>query len=425
MDNDIEFTNQATVIETPVVFGPTYLSKVTTNYLLTLFPSSQAVGSGTNIPNISKGTDIGALQYGQPLPVIGNRHGLPPLWVQGITDLEVIAPSSNTINDVKDPLSEIPLPSGNRGNTGPTSIIETWTGGACGRFFMIMASGGHQDYYGNECYSWDTLQDAPEWTRRRDATLNTPVTNGRFTDGRPCSSHNYTNQIEAEGRYINCGQGSVNPSGFAGPMWFEWDFDAEDYIDLGDSRAPGSLANATVVFDPNGRNVIHVTGNNTRPAVRFYDLDTLTEQSTVQSDINSSTISSVVDPVNNYLIVFASGIGVYVMDLANTGAGFSLITPSGGPGTGTRWFWHVDGLVTWYGGQILYKLTPSDSSWSSASYTTVPLTGLTLNPLPTGGKGLWSSIGMTDVAGKKILLVIPSWNTTTDIFAIPLPDAGV
>ena len=81
------------------------------------------------------------------------------------------------------------------GNTGCTSVISTWSGGAADtkRNRLIIWGGGHTDYYGNEVYEMDfnslTMSRVTGWTTNPNVSPGTETQ----SDGRPTSRHTYYN----------------------------------------------------------------------------------------------------------------------------------------------------------------------------------------------------------------------------------------
>ena len=205
-DNDFELTNQAAVFETPVTFGVNYLSAITTDYDLALSVTSEAIGNGEDIPNISGGTDVGARQYNQSAANYGNRYtpNTAPSWVTSLTLNQWTATSAtNTLQDV-----------GYFGTSNPdytqlrslANIFKAWNGGAYAPIYgasgsMIHYGGGHTDYYGNEIYAFDMATRT--WSRVTDPSPFCPtitgsgeqIPGGIFPDGTPGvphTSHNLT-----------------------------------------------------------------------------------------------------------------------------------------------------------------------------------------------------------------------------------------
>ncbi len=80
-----------------------------------------------------------------------------------------------------------------RGNTGPRSVMDAWSGGAYDtrRDRLIVWGGGHLDYSGNELYAFDVRNLA--WMRITEPTADNQVVPDavRYADSRPSSRHTY------------------------------------------------------------------------------------------------------------------------------------------------------------------------------------------------------------------------------------------
>ncbi|MDT8383062.1 MAG: hypothetical protein RRB22_01460 [Gammaproteobacteria bacterium] len=87
------------------------------------------------------------------------------------------------------------IPAETRGNSGPTSIMQAWSGGAYDtkRDRLMVWGGGHQDYGGNELYAFDTNTLA--WERITEPSASTPTCENYMPDGQPAITHTY-NQIQ-------------------------------------------------------------------------------------------------------------------------------------------------------------------------------------------------------------------------------------
>ena len=73
-DNDVYLSGQSAVFAQPVPLGADYLTEIDDGYTLELSGDSEALGAGTVLPNISENRDLGAVGYGDVLPLVGNRH---------------------------------------------------------------------------------------------------------------------------------------------------------------------------------------------------------------------------------------------------------------------------------------------------------------------------------------------------------------
>ena len=105
-----------------------------------------------------------------------------------------------------------------QGNTGPDSILSTWSSAAFDskRNQLIVWGGGHADYSGNELYAFDlkTLR----WKRLTNPSRNVggKVDSGYYPDGKPRSRHTY-DYLEyippPFDRFCSCGGAALYPRG--------------------------------------------------------------------------------------------------------------------------------------------------------------------------------------------------------------------
>lgn len=108
------------------------------------------------------------------------------------------------------------------GGTSPPSILETWSGLAIDArdgTLWSLASGGHNDYYGNQVMRLRLALDAPifEEVCPSDATFDftIPSDSAYYSNGHPASCHTYWTQfvVTQRNRAMRVGCGSVANSG--------------------------------------------------------------------------------------------------------------------------------------------------------------------------------------------------------------------
>ncbi len=77
------------------------------------------------------------------------------------------------------------------GNTGPSSIMSTWNGGAFDtkRNRLMVWGGGHMDYFGNEMYAFDI--STMTWSRITDPSPTLVACTLYMSDGQPGIHHTY------------------------------------------------------------------------------------------------------------------------------------------------------------------------------------------------------------------------------------------
>src|SRR5262245_50348956 len=138
------------------------------------------------------------------------------------------------------------------GNTGPSSVIIAWCGGALDtkRSRLVIWGGGHADYYGNELYTFDIA--TLTWSRITDPTINPVMDQEVNVDGTPNSRHTYSGlaYIASADRFF--GQaGSLAGVGFAkcDRSW-TFDFDAKKWTDRNPPTTSGGGFGVCCAYDP-------------------------------------------------------------------------------------------------------------------------------------------------------------------------------
>lgn len=118
------------------------------------------------------------------------------------------------------PVTPSPAPAGN-----VTSIMGAWSGGAydTDREQLIVWSGGHSDYAGNELYTFGPMNTAsPAWTRRTSPSTPDQDCGASYADGKPTSTHSYGTLAYAPNvqKFFSMGMGANYPCGSEnGQIW--------------------------------------------------------------------------------------------------------------------------------------------------------------------------------------------------------------
>lgn len=136
-----------------------------------------------------------------PFNITINPATTAPAWFTALT------PNTWTLIGASSIQANVPSPQP-IGNTGYTSITRTWNGAAVDqsrREFVIGASGGHNDYWGNEVYAISLGDATPTWRRTRTPSAQTGSTDqtngpGTFADGQPTATHTYSRPCAGNGR---------------------------------------------------------------------------------------------------------------------------------------------------------------------------------------------------------------------------------
>ena len=120
-----------------------------------------------------------------------------PSWRQNMTVGEWRQVSGTALSSA--PMAVRTYP--DRGNTGPASKVDTWSGYAVDTrdsSLYSVANGGHQDYAGNEVNRLRLSDSAPTWAELRESSPSSAIPTAasgqnvtHYSDGRPASRHTY------------------------------------------------------------------------------------------------------------------------------------------------------------------------------------------------------------------------------------------
>lgn len=135
-----------------------------------------------------------------------------PAWVPSTIGQWVQISTSNTITSVH----PSPVPAG---NTGPSSVVDTW--GCIATSIdgdVYMWGGGHNDYAGNEVYRLRLNQATPVWQRLTTPSSSVATNVKYYSDGKPSARHTYQalwfagGKLKSLGGQYVYGDATVSPS---------------------------------------------------------------------------------------------------------------------------------------------------------------------------------------------------------------------
>ena len=131
------------------------------------------------------------------LPNVVAGHTITPIEIESGSKsinqiIDTIPPGQwyEVPNSKLEPFLPVPIPPN---WSGPDSIMGSWSGGAYDslRDRLIVWGGGHNDYGGNEIYTFDLA--SLSWARIWGPSPNIPAAGGScneaYTDGNPASRH--------------------------------------------------------------------------------------------------------------------------------------------------------------------------------------------------------------------------------------------
>ncbi len=364
-------------------------------------------------------------------------NGNAPAWFIAMSDRHWAQPVTNWLGAVKDPLMD----STNAGNS-EGAIVRAFSGMGTDRVhreIFLMGNGGHSDYHGNEVYSCDLSVAAPAWQRRRNASVHSgsgDVT--KYSDGRKSSDHTGDLTMECGGRWFTPGMGGTDYNGDAAQgQWWEFDRNANDYIDRGGNHPSnnGGTTSVSAVSDAaNGQFLVVHSGNGT-PSIEFIRLSDLAQTSVNNNGLpTGGGAPAALDTTNRILLVKDDNASTkywWVNIGKNPTAAWTALNASGAGIPNTQAFhWHEPSgaFLTWDRGGGLIKGTPTlgGGGYSSLVWSTVASAGGTAPVFDSLIAGMHNKVGLIpDMGnGQACLVVVPQWGTP-DVHIFKIPVAGV
>ena len=320
-----------------------------------------------------------------PLKVEGGKSGSSsfcgekssseaPAWVDSLSSSQwTPLPNTNFLSDVYAPNT------GQYGNTGPQSVFIAWCGAAFVRNFgnsgsMFHWGGGHQDYYGNEIYSFDL--NTLTWTRLTDpsiATWTSTHTDGILPDGRPRVPHSTYDITSDESRLI-ISKREINNQG-GNYVWQLGVFDPSDksWTLYTDSDPIGLKNGDGIVWDSNRGVCWSVAQQPVGLAKIDPDVGTWTGYTAPSGNYNNRA-GCVYVPTKDCLIAFPDG-PVFGLDPGNpTGPRVDLTTSGSGPtyssGDIGHWSSNLNAIVYYKSrSNTIYTLTAPSGDWKTGTWT--------------------------------------------------------
>lgn len=254
---------------------------------------------------------------------------------------------------------------------GPDSIMGAWSGGAYDtlRDRLIVWGGGHNDYGGNEIYTFDLVTGT--WDRIWGPSLDIPPVGGpcneAYSDGNPASRHTYDGLTYIPEKDWFWSNGGSLFCGSGGASFTTWVFDFQSGQWMRKPTVPQAGYSTVVVssaYDPISGNVYHL-GTRT-----FSEYNPTIDSWTVRGEVPEgfwATATAAIDPVRRLFVSIGSG-QILVWDLNTwqrinpTISGDRTILNAQAPG------FVYDPIskrfIGWSGGSDLYALDASTWSWS-------------------------------------------------------------
>jgi hypothetical protein len=273
------------------------------------------------------------------------------------------------------------------GNTGPPSVMSTWSSGAYDtkRDRLIVWGGGHWDYSGNEVYVFDV--NTLVWQRLTTPSTDVSGSGPYYPDGKPRARHTY-DYVEYVpppfDRFCTFGGVSLYP-GVNSTYTDCFNFDTLQWQRFADSPSYGFGAPA--VYDPvSGRLWQH--GSSPSPT-RLASYNPSTNTWTIRGDYEQdleyvSGAVGVVDPLRRRFLIIGNGVAAsFNLDASGT-IPMQNLKPqmTGATGIidskthGLAYDPVSDRIVGWDGGANVYVLDMSTLNWTvrtpAATNTVIP-----------------------------------------------------
>jgi hypothetical protein len=296
------------------------------------------------------------------------------------------------------------------GNTGPSSIMIAWSGGAYDsvRDRLIVWGGGHSDYSGNELYVFDLTTLA--WSRLTDPSdpSGGSDSSGLYGDGRPRSNHTYSELAFAPntGKFYYMGLGAVWQSGGYSHRSGAFNFATNSWEDIAAKPSIGLTRSDVTAYDSlTGK--IWVAAGEARTMMSY---DPVANSWQTYSDWSSQVpaitlyASAAVSPSDKQMV--AVGAGQYFVWNLSTPSSASSPTANGNGSVvisqqapGFAFDSAIGKYVGWAGGATVYTLDPKTLVWT----TVPPASGNSVTPTDPPGQGTY---GRFQYSPKKNVFVV-------------------
>lgn len=329
------------------------------------------------------------------------------------------------------------------GTDGQANMMGAWNGGAYDttRDRLIVWGGGHNDYGGNEIYTFDIATMA--WSMVIGPTITTPAdrsdgpgTNSTnyYHDGRPASRHT-ANALEYAAnvdRFFSLAVGATygsNPG--QGFNVDSFDFNSNTWKtdwEIGPGNVYGSNGTIAAYHPGTGKIWYHASLNSPLAEFDPQAAGGIGSWTVYSSDYVEILSAVLLDPQRNRFVSLGAWGGVrklFVWDLNNPNNPPTSPSTSGVQGgrdleslTGVGFLYDPvgDRYIAWHGGTTVYALDPDTWAWS-----TVPLySGNTVTPTPPNGQGTYGR--MRYIPSKQAFILVNQ--TTENVYFFKLTAGG-
>jgi len=383
-----------------------------------------------------------------------------PDWIKQIAPGTWAEVSLNTLADVdpaKDPDVNPNYPSAPPWRDNQKAVLSAWNGGAFATGYgksgaLMVAGGGHADYYGNEVYAFDLYER--RWQRLTNPYANPtfPVEDGIWPDGTPSVPHTYdqVDYLESVNSFVMMKTEHDNTGGRSSPVVAMLSLDGLRPPDSNASRdfnkgnwrlSPRHTENFTnsggwSAYDSKRELIWANGGSGTRSFVSFDPKPTREDGrfGAFQSFPHRTAVTDAVaayDPVNDLIVVtvFRSAPNVWAIDLAKPSAGSGgnvQLTQSGTPPTlesahGWEWSPMRRAFVYYRRGAGVFEFKQQGNNWRQDSWNWSELTSPahTLSPAGESKNGVYSKFRIASFADAEIGLLVTQTNGPVYAFRMP------
>ena len=263
------------------------------------------------------------------------------------------------------------------GNTGPRSVVQTWSGGAFDskRERLILWGGGHGDYSGNELYVFDINATDPKWQRLTEPSMDVggDESSGLYPDGLPRSRHtyNFVEYIPPADEFCSFGAGGTYPSSTHSLDLMQcYNFKTNRWESGVRKNVPNGDRRGVVAYDPVSNNVwYHAAFSN--GLYEYNPNDDTWSSKYGQNQYLKYYLTAAVDTARHQMVAVGNG-QFFVWDLDRPSAA-TIPARSGDAGIestyapGFQYDSSIDKFVAWNGGADIHILDPATWTWSRVS----------------------------------------------------------
>ena len=249
-----------------------------------------------------------------------------------------------------------PLANEIHGNTGPEAIMSAWSGGVfdTNSDSLVVWGGGHNDYYGNEVYSFNlnTLQ----WSRLDDpSSIANRTASPVLPDGKPAAEHTYDALafIPGSNEMFATVSGAANGNGDS--FQNTWAFNPTTKTWQQEALFPGTPAPGQVAaYDAATGHVF--AANNLSNGLYEYDPSKNTWTAHGNQGIPDFHMTAAIDPVDHLFVAIGNGeLQAYSINGGATGTVVKTsatgdLAAENGASPGFVWDSAANEFVAWNGG---------------------------------------------------------------------------